>query len=261
MAFVDFNSTSGYIDPRYVMTRQGLDPDHFFGATIMAGGAAQSALAMINGQVDAAMVNVSGGTPETGFTTGGPYSEPLTSYLKLLSDRLEIPVEACPLADRAEGAKMLAANAIDMTQLDPASYAPVAAKVRPFLTKRVGTLGRTEAVLVVAQASPIRGVAQASDKRLVFAGTVPVMWDEPKHALRDAGLDAITLGKATAVAGPAAAMAAIRTGSADAMVLHSAAYTRLCRGASKADKPCAGLREVWRGRPIEATGLGPSSTK
>jgi len=175
---------------------------------------------------------------------------PLARYLKLLSDRLEIPVEACPLADRAEGAKKLADSAIDMTLLDPASYAPVAATVRPFLTRRIGMLGRTETVLVVTEASPIRAMAQAEGKRLIFAGKIPVMWDEPKHALRDAKLGDATLNAGSAAADSYAAMAAIRGGSADAMVLHSAAYTRLCRGASKSDKPCAGLREVWRGRPI-----------
>ncbi|MFM9829533.1 MAG: phosphate/phosphite/phosphonate ABC transporter substrate-binding protein [Sphingomonas sp.] len=88
IAYVDFNSTSGYIFPRYIMSKQRLDPDSFFGATIMAGGAAQAALAMMNGQVDAAMVNVSGGTPETGFTTGGPYSLARRGMLKLEDTRI-----------------------------------------------------------------------------------------------------------------------------------------------------------------------------
>ncbi len=192
----------------------------------------------------------------TGIGTGGcavtapSYPAPLTRYLKLLSDRLEIPVEACPITDRADGAKKLADKAIDVTLLDPASYAPVAATVRPFLTKRVGTLGRTETVLVVADASAIRTLPQAEGKRLIFAGKIPVMWDEPKHALHDAKLSDATLGTAVATTNVNAAMAAVRSGATDAMVLHSAAYTRLCRGASKSDRPCAGLREVWRGRPI-----------
>lgn len=186
-----------------------------------------------------------------GCAASGPsYPAPLTRYLKLLSERLEIPVEACPLADRAEGAKKLADEAIDMTLLDPASYAPVAANVRPFLTKRVGTLGRTETVLIVTDASPIRKLSQAEGKRLIFGGKVPVMADEPKHALHDAKLSDATLNAAVVAADDHAAAAAIRTGAADALVLHSAAYTRLCRGATKRDKPCAGLREVWRGRPI-----------
>lgn len=182
--------------------------------------------------------------------SGPSSSAPLTAYLKHLSERLAIPVLACPLATRAEGAKKLADKAIDMTMLDPSSYAPVAAIVRPFLTKRVGTLGRTETVLVATDASPIDSLAKAEGKRLIFAGKIPVMWAEPHHALRDAKLSEATLGAATATSDSKAAMAAVRAGTADAMVLHSAAYTRLCRGASKSDKPCAGLREVWRGRPI-----------
>jgi ABC-type phosphate/phosphonate transport system substrate-binding protein len=178
------------------------------------------------------------------------FSAELTRYLHHLAERLEIPVEACPVADRAEGARRLADKSIDMALLDPASYAPVAASVRPFLTKRIGTLGRTEAVVVIAEASPMRALAEIAGKRLVFAGTIPVMWDDPKQALRDAGVSDSALMTAVAAANPDAATAALRGGKADAMVLHSAAFTRLCRGASKSDRPCKGLRELWRGRAI-----------
>ena len=37
IAFVDFNSTSGYIHPRWAMRQQGIDPDTFFGKTGMGG--------------------------------------------------------------------------------------------------------------------------------------------------------------------------------------------------------------------------------
>lgn len=70
IAFVDFNSTSGYIYPRKTMLDQGIDPEKFFAKTIMAGGATQAMLAVVNGRVDAAMMTVSAGTPETGFATG-----------------------------------------------------------------------------------------------------------------------------------------------------------------------------------------------
>jgi phosphonate transport system substrate-binding protein len=70
LAFVDFNSTSGYIYPSMKMRSEGIDPDTFFAKTLMAGGHTQSMLALANGQVDATLVNVSGGTPEAGFTTG-----------------------------------------------------------------------------------------------------------------------------------------------------------------------------------------------
>jgi phosphonate transport system substrate-binding protein len=74
IAFVDFNSTSGYIIPRRAMRQEGIDPDHFFGETIMAGGATQAALALVNGRVDAAILQASAGTPETGFAASTPIS-------------------------------------------------------------------------------------------------------------------------------------------------------------------------------------------
>ncbi|MBU2587283.1 MAG: phosphate/phosphite/phosphonate ABC transporter substrate-binding protein [Alphaproteobacteria bacterium] len=70
IAYVDFNSTSGYVFPRRTMRDQGIDPDTFFARSIMAGGATQALVAMANGRVDAAMVTVSAGTPETGFAAG-----------------------------------------------------------------------------------------------------------------------------------------------------------------------------------------------
>lgn len=70
IAYVDFNSTSGYIYPRNAMIKQGINPESYFASSIMAGGATQAVLAMTNGQVDGAMINVSAGTPETGFQTG-----------------------------------------------------------------------------------------------------------------------------------------------------------------------------------------------
>jgi phosphonate transport system substrate-binding protein len=74
IAFVDFNSTSGYIFPRRAMRNQGIDPDNFFGDAIMAGGATQAAMALVNGRVDAAMILASAGTPETGFAAGSHIS-------------------------------------------------------------------------------------------------------------------------------------------------------------------------------------------
>jgi len=54
------------------MRQQGLDPDHFFGETIMAGGATQAAMALVNGRVDGAVMLASAGTPETGFAASTP---------------------------------------------------------------------------------------------------------------------------------------------------------------------------------------------
>jgi phosphonate transport system substrate-binding protein len=72
--YVDFNSTSGYLYPRAKMRDQGLDPDKLFGKISFSGGHTQSVMAMENGQFDAALVEMQGGTPETGFTAGPFYT-------------------------------------------------------------------------------------------------------------------------------------------------------------------------------------------
>jgi phosphonate transport system substrate-binding protein len=70
MVYPDFNSTSGYLFPRAKMREQGLDPETYFSKTGFSGGHTQSVMAVENGQFDAAVVYMSGGTPQTGFTTG-----------------------------------------------------------------------------------------------------------------------------------------------------------------------------------------------
>jgi phosphonate transport system substrate-binding protein len=72
LGYVDFNSTSGYLFPRAAMRDQGVDPDTFFSKTGFAGGHTQAVMALQNGQFDAAVVEMAGGTPQSGFTTG-PY--------------------------------------------------------------------------------------------------------------------------------------------------------------------------------------------
>lgn len=74
LGYVDFNSTSGYLFPRAKMRDQGIDPDTFFGKTSFAGGHTQAVMALENGQFDAAIVQVSGGDPVHGFTTGAVYT-------------------------------------------------------------------------------------------------------------------------------------------------------------------------------------------
>lgn len=69
IGYVDFNSASGYVYPRWALKKQGIDPDVFFGKTAVAGGHIQGVLALDNGQFDAIFMNASGGTPETGFAT------------------------------------------------------------------------------------------------------------------------------------------------------------------------------------------------
>jgi phosphonate transport system substrate-binding protein len=55
-AFVDPNSTSGYLIPRYHFAQQTIDPQTHFGRVIFAGDHGSAVLAVANGRVDAAAV-------------------------------------------------------------------------------------------------------------------------------------------------------------------------------------------------------------
>lgn len=70
LAYVDFNSTSGYIYPRWAMRKAGIEPDDYFAGAAMAGGHLQSVMALSNGQFDATVVLANGGNPEIGFGSG-----------------------------------------------------------------------------------------------------------------------------------------------------------------------------------------------
>jgi len=70
IGYVDFNSTSGYLYPRKRMREMGFNPDNFFGRVALAGGHTQAVMALGSDQFDATIINVGGGTPETGFTSG-----------------------------------------------------------------------------------------------------------------------------------------------------------------------------------------------
>lgn len=74
LGYVDLNSTSGYLYPRSAMKADGIDPDTHFGATGFAGGHPQAVMALENGQYDAVIAFVSGGDPDSGFSTGSLYT-------------------------------------------------------------------------------------------------------------------------------------------------------------------------------------------
>jgi phosphonate ABC transporter permease subunit PhnE len=56
IAWVDPQSTSGYVIPRYLLMQRGLDPQRFFRQQVFAGGHDSAVLAVQTGQVDAAAV-------------------------------------------------------------------------------------------------------------------------------------------------------------------------------------------------------------
>jgi phosphonate transport system substrate-binding protein len=88
IGWVDFNSASGYVYPRYAMRKQGIDPDTFFGRSAISGGHTQGVMAMANGQFDAILVTASGGDPEQGFTSGAIFTMARQGLVKMEDFRM-----------------------------------------------------------------------------------------------------------------------------------------------------------------------------
>lgn len=88
IGWVDFNSASGYVYPRYAMRKHGIDPDTFFGKSAISGGHTQGVMAMANGQFDAILVTASGGDPEQGFTSGAIFTMARQGLVKLEDFRM-----------------------------------------------------------------------------------------------------------------------------------------------------------------------------
>lgn len=173
------------------------------------------------------------------------------AYYAHLAKRLEAKVLRCPVVDTAAAAKALAAGQIDLAVLDPPAFVPVAATTRAILTIRPrGALNRIPVVLGVKATSPARTLQDLRGKILVLGGRTPAALDLPKQTLAQRGATPGFWSREITEADGDAAVAALRANRADAMVLHAAAWQRLCRQESpKATPPCADLRIVARMRP------------
>ena len=88
IGYVDFNSTSGYLYPRWKLRDQGIDPDKFFSKSAISGGHTQGVLALANRQFDAVAFVASGGTPETGFTSGAYHELARRGLIKIEDFRI-----------------------------------------------------------------------------------------------------------------------------------------------------------------------------
>lgn len=71
LAYADPNSTSGYLVPRFELSRMGIDDTTYFSATGFGGGHEQAVIAVLQGQYDAGVTWASGqGEASEGYTRG-----------------------------------------------------------------------------------------------------------------------------------------------------------------------------------------------
>lgn len=179
------------------------------------------------------------------------------AYYEHLAKRLEAPVLKCPVADRAAAARALAAGELDLAVLDQASFAPVAATTRSILTIRPeGGLNRVPVVLAVRAASPARTPQDLRGGSLAFGGTTPAALALPRTILAQRGLGPGAFSREITAPDAEAALTAVLSGQADAIVLHAAAWQRLCvPDDPKVKPPCAGLRVLMKARPQAAQAI------
>jgi phosphonate transport system substrate-binding protein len=173
------------------------------------------------------------------------------AYYDHLAKRLEVKVLRCPVADATAAARALAANELDLAVLDPAAFAAVQATTRSILTVRSqGGVNRIPVVLGVKATSPVKTLADLRGKSLVFGGRTPAALSLPKLALSQRDAPAAFWGRELFAVDGDAAVSDLRANKADAMVLHAAAWQRLCFPRSpKEAPPCDDLRIIAKIRP------------
>lgn len=191
-------------------------------------------------------------------SVAGPCASPPAStgggekaYYDHLAKRLGVTILRCPVIDAVAAGKALAANQVDIALLDPAAYAPVATTTRAILTVRPrGALNRVPVVLGVRATSPFKALADLRGKTLVFGGRSPAALALPQLALTQRGAPASFWGREVIAMDGDAAVAELRASKADVMVLHAAAWQRLCfQPSAKVAAPCADIRILARMRP------------
>ncbi len=184
---------------------------------------------------------------------GLQWPAPQRAYVRHLGNRMGIAVTLCPMASRQDAAAALATGKIDMALLDAESYAAVKTSVRPILARRQpADLGRVEAALIVTQGSALRQLAASGQSRPIFMAQNPVVLAGVRQTMASVWAPALANSTTVISATTPAAMAALRSGAGDVVVLQSAQWVRFCRGQTKGDTPCTDLREIWRGRPPAA---------
>ena len=93
IAWVDPTSTTGYVIPRYLLMKQGIDPSRFFKQQVFAGGHDSAVLAVQSGQVDAAAVWADPPSEKTGAWTRFLASHP-GAKLRPISYSPPVPSDA-----------------------------------------------------------------------------------------------------------------------------------------------------------------------
>jgi ABC-type phosphate/phosphonate transport system substrate-binding protein len=193
--------------------------------------------------------------PATGpcAAVGGNAAPGEKAYYDHLRKRLGRDVLKCPFASRGEAAAALAGGKADIARLDPAAYAPVREQTRALLTVRTSRASnRIPVIVAVRAADPARDLGGLKGRLVAFGSHTPAGLATPRAVLAERGLAAGAYRERVAPDGDAA-IAAVRSRSADAVAVHAAAWQRACRKVTpKVPNPCQDLRILVKARPQAA---------
>lgn len=190
-------------------------------------------------------IAVEGAASPCSPTGGDAGAEALRRHVET---RLQRPVQVCGFATRADAARALSSGEVEFARLDGAAYAGSRETVRALLAPRATRVGRILTVAVVRAGSDIASLAAAGGRRIVYAGDAEAFLEGPRSAAVDHGLAPPSADLERRVQGAEAALAALRAGEADLMLLHASAWQRVCRGERAGESVCDDLSEIWRGR-------------
>lgn len=178
------------------------------------------------------------------------------ALVKHLQKRLSRPITLCGFANHTAAMQALAEGTVELAPSDQASYLPVRDKVRSTLTARPAKgAGRVMALALVTKASSRTGPKLLTGAKPIFVATGEVAHDAPLAGLRAGGADLSKLGREIVAGTLAQAASDLRSGKGDVLILDAGQYQRLCRSDKPNVKPCADLKEIWRGRPAVSQAL------
>lgn len=190
--------------------------------------------------------------PNAGFEgcTSAPTDPAAAAYRTHLQTRLEKPVDLCGYKDAAAAGQALVGKEADLAITDPANYVAIKAQTRSIAAPRFEPLvGRVLAVALALKTSGLTKPDQLAGKRPIFISQLPASRAAPLQGLSDYGAPVEGFAPDLITDNEETALAALRAGKGDMLILTGGARQRLCRADDPKVVLCEDVVEVWRGRP------------
>ncbi|MFA7441185.1 MAG: PhnD/SsuA/transferrin family substrate-binding protein [Sphingomonadaceae bacterium] len=178
------------------------------------------------------------------------------AYYKLIAERLDTTVLACPFATHSEAAAALADGTVDTAIIDAVAFRPHETRIRAILTVRdPELLPRVPVIAAVRKDDRRRTLGSLKGSSVAFGGKSIAYYDHEWRALAGQGIGKEHFARETVAESAEDALALVRKKSADVALLNSGAWRRACTGTGTGAWLCDDLIAIWRGRPRAALAI------